>query len=426
MPEKTIRESQAIYKYVASRCTLPASTIGKMRDYMSELDPSFNFDELCFIKAKDQTAKHRIMIVLSEFHYGGGEIFPIWLANAITAKGNRVFVVSVDRSPRNADVVEMLDPSVELIGLPEIMAQGGLAKYIADNRIEAVSSHIWWSDKAAYSAVKDLPDVKWMFSMHGCYENLLANPEIDSDFKSIVKPMFDRANAIVYTADKNRDVIDAITGIDSGKIHKVNNGIMRGHPTPVAVNEYGISPSDKVLCFAARGIPEKGWKQVIDAIKSLNSGSGERRYHVFLIGAGDYVDRLKAQETAPELHFCGFQKDLASFIVASDALLLPTYYVSESQPMVIVEALAYGKPVVASDVGEIPYMIKDGDKVAGVIVPSGGHPVNVELLAEAIRDVCDNSHYSTYAKAAEELFARYDMDVCSSHYLDLLFGDKAK
>ena len=427
IPERTLEEIKQIYDFIDHNCCLPSSTVARMRDEMMKLDSSCRFDSLCpQLTSTEGSAGLRIMIAISEFHYGGGEVFPIKLANKLKSKGCRVCLLSVDRGPRSTDVVEMVDADVEIVGLPEIEANGGLAKFILDNQIQCVSSHIWWADKAVFGAIRDFPDVFWMFTMHGCYENILHNPGIDQDFTSLVPEMFKRANAVVYTANKNLEIVRSLKNSYDDKLVKLNNGCDIPETVPVSRGDYGVGEKDVLLCFAARGNKDKGWEEVAETIKSLNEKDASRKYHAFMIGDSEYVNSLKAANTDQCVHFCGFQKNISRFIMASDIFVLPTYFVSESQPMVIIEALGRGKPVIASDMGEIPEMITAGGISAGIVLKSAGRPVSVSDFCKAVRKVCSSENYQRFCQNAKKLFERYDMDVCANNYLALMSGEDKK
>jgi glycosyltransferase involved in cell wall biosynthesis len=81
--------------------------------------------------------------------------------------------------------------------------------------------------------------------------------------------------------------------------------------------------------------------------------------------------------------FTGFRTDVARIIHALDILVTPSY--SESFGRVVVEGMAAGRAVVASECGGIPEIIEDG--VTGILVPVG----DARALADAIVDLCTDS-----------------------------------
>ena len=74
--------------------------------------------------------------------------------------------------------------------------------------------------------------------------------------------------------------------------------------------------------------------------------------------------------------FTGFRQDIPDILSAIDMLVMSSLY--EGMPMVILEAMAASKPVIASKVGGIPEMVRDGE--TGILVP----PKDVDALAEKI------------------------------------------
>src|SRR4029077_3824290 len=90
---------------------------------------------------------------------------------------------------------------------------------------------------------------------------------------------------------------------------------------------------------------------------------------------GDGPDRLKLERRAHELGimrqtlFLGFQRNVAPYYEAFDVFLLPS--ANEGTPVSVIEALAAGKPVVATRVGGVPDVVRDG--VDGyLVVPAAG------------------------------------------------------
>ena len=419
-------EYKMIYDFVEKMCKIPPSTKKAMQNHAYKHDLSQQIDKVC-LNDCESLGSLRIMILLSEFGFGGGEIIPIRLANELYEMGYEVFVVSVDHKPRNVEVVEMLNPAISVRGLSEIGSYAALLRYIQENKIQAISSHVWWADYAAYQAVRDNMSVRWMMTMHGCYENLLKQSNYGEKFLSFLRDMLSRADVIGYIADKNLQVFTALGMKIGEKVVKLTNGLAKESHCAIDRQHFGIQKTDKVICLVGRGIPEKGWLQAIKAINLLNNdceSSETQRYHLLLLGDSDYVAELKEQYESKFIHFCGFQQDARRFMSTSDLLVLPSYFVSESQPFVIIEALSCEKPIVASDIGEIPKMLcRDGIE-AGVVIPSNGQPVGVEELCSAIETVLDKNNYSRYCEGAKKLFYPYDIRTVANRYLQLLTGEK--
>jgi glycosyltransferase involved in cell wall biosynthesis len=124
--------------------------------------------------------------------------------------------------------------------------------------------------------------------------------------------------------------------------------------------------------------------------------------------------QLKAlmRETGTEdlVYFHGFEPDMARFYGAIDCLVLPTH--SEGFPLVILEAMSFGKPVVATDLPGIAEAVVDG--ITGSLVPDADAP----RLAAALLTIAENPSLAENMGAsgrtrASEYFGpeRYDREV---------------
>ena len=80
--------------------------------------------------------------------------------------------------------------------------------------------------------------------------------------------------------------------------------------------------------------------------------------------------------------FVGYQRDVAPYYELFDALVLPS--ANEGTPVVAIEALAAGRPVVATDVGGLPDVVREG--VDGFLVPSGDAAALADRLATLAND----------------------------------------
>ena len=105
-----------------------------------------------------------------------------------------------------------------------------------------------------------------------------------------------------------------------------------------------------------------------------------------IVGEGpmrDYLeDTAHAYDLDGRLRFLGHRDDVPRLMAAADVVVLPSAY--EGLPNVVLEAMRFGKPVVATAAPGTTEVVVDGE--TGVLVPVG----NVMLLARAIRDVVRN------------------------------------
>ncbi len=180
--------------------------------------------------------------------------------------------------------------------------------------------------------------------------------------------------------------------------------------------EYGFEPGSPMVGVVARLEPEKGHPTLLDAWPLVLERVPEAR--LLIIGEGSRREALEEQARAlgllgeectgdacvgsrharpgARVVFTGLRHDVPAVTAALDVAVLPSY--REAQGLVILEAMALSRPVVASRVGGIPEMIEDG--VTGLLVP----PHDPEALAAAItRLLLDHPFADTIARAGHDV-----------------------
>jgi glycosyltransferase involved in cell wall biosynthesis len=140
----------------------------------------------------------------------------------------------------------------------------------------------------------------------------------------------------------------------------------------------------KILGYVGRLSVEKGVTYLIDALAMLKVKQAE--VHLLIVGEGEQRANLQAQVESLGLRqavkFLGERGDARQIIGALDLLVLPS--LTEGLPNVVLEAFAYKTPVVATAVGGVPELVKDGE--TGWLVP----PRDPRALAQAILNVLSN------------------------------------
>lgn len=142
--------------------------------------------------------------------------------------------------------------------------------------------------------------------------------------------------------------------------------------------EFGIPADHGVVGTVGRLVTVKGHTFLLDAARAILA---KRPRTVFvLVGEGDLHGELEKQAEQlgirEKIIFAGWHSDVSEIIPLFDVFVLPS--INEGMGKVLVEAMAAGKPVVASRVGGIIDLIHDGEN--GILVP----PAQPQPLAEAI------------------------------------------
>jgi glycosyltransferase involved in cell wall biosynthesis len=142
--------------------------------------------------------------------------------------------------------------------------------------------------------------------------------------------------------------------------------------------EFGLAADDFVIGIIGRLSEEKGVRYFLDSL-SLLKVSGLRA-KALIVGDGPDAELLRRYSRTLGLQdsaiFAGFRIDIAPIYAAVDCIALPS--LTEGIPMVILEAFAHDRPVVATRVGGVPEVITDGSD--GFLV----EPCRPDLMAEKI------------------------------------------
>ena len=146
----------------------------------------------------------------------------------------------------------------------------------------------------------------------------------------------------------------------------------------------GIPPDRFTIGWIGRMTSVKRTDDILLAFKRLRDNGVEAT----LCLVGDGPDRGDLERRANDLGvvrdtlFLGYQEDVAPFYAAFDALVLPSS--NEGTPVSAIEALAAGRPVVATRVGGVPDVVRDGED--GFLVDAGATDDLGDRLEQLARD----------------------------------------
>ncbi|MGA3079797.1 MAG: glycosyltransferase [Terracidiphilus sp.] len=163
-----------------------------------------------------------------------------------------------------------------------------------------------------------------------------------------------------------------------------------------ARQKLGIGPAVEAVVYIGRMDVKKGLRELVAAAASLHPA--RPNLHVYLVGEGpdrpvieSAIQANNADRYIHALPQCSFA-DVAVWMAAADLVTLPSYM--EGCPNAVLEALASGRPVVATSVGGIPEILS---KECGRLVP----PRDPGALAQALASVLDRT-WDAQAISAEE------------------------
>lgn len=340
---------------------------------------------------------------------GGGETFPVMLANLLRQQGVAVTFFNCRHVPTEPGVRKMLERGVPLVELDHLGRIGALCEELG---VELVHSHHAWVDMTLAQCLTRQPGIRQVVSMHGMYEMMTP------DALANVMPMLEEhIDGVVYTATKNLGPFSPAFQAEK-HFTLIRNALTVQPVTPADRAALGMAEQDFVFCLVARAIPEKGWEEAIDAVERANL-LGSRTIHLLLIGEGIESTRLAAR-ASDRVHFLGFKSNIRDYYLMSDMGLLPSRFPGESAPLVLIDCLLAGRPLLASRIGEISDMLQgDGEPAGAVFDLEPGFVIPVEQLAQWMARLA-NEH-GLYERAAAQVpraAAKFDPLVMVRCYMD--------
>ncbi|CTQ32730.1 glycosyltransferase [Jannaschia rubra] len=351
-----------------------------------------------------------LLVVAPDLSPGGGQVFSISLANEWVRRGGIAILFDVANQPAHPAVVSKIDPGVMFVTAGDPGAT--LPEIVARHDVDVIQSSIWWSDAMVESCAADLPDaLPWVITMHGCHETLLAHPTVVPDFAARLDRMKARANAWVHTAAKNLAVFDRHGRPET--LLRIPNGMAEDVAAPPLDRAtLGLRPDAVVLCLASRALPSKGWAEAVDLTEAMNAEG--HAVDLMLIGEGAMAAEVEAR-AADHVHLMGQVANLQDYLAVADIGLLPSYFVGESLPLVLLEMMAKSLPVVASTIGEIPAIVGTGPEAGGLLVPLTDSGIDTGALLSATRRLLDPDLRTTMGARAR---ARFEEDFTLAKMVD--------
>ena len=296
----------------------------------------------------------------------------------------------------------------------------GIKQFAAekDLQYDLIHSHYWMSGLAA-AALSDDWDVPIVHMFHtlGEMKNRIARSEAEREGPYRVqgeKQVLARADRIIAATPAEQTQLQFLYKANRRKITIIPPGVDTSHFYPIPTDEareyIGVDPDRKLVLFVGRIEPLKGLDTLIKAMSCQRTVSlGD--VSLMIIGGDPHVssqemsaEMTRIQQLCDELStgrmvaFLGkrAQETLPYYYSAADVLVMPSHY--ESFGMVALEAMACGTPVIASQVGGLAFLVKDGE--TGYHVPDQ----DPEALCEKLLILLGDPH------------PRETMGLCAAEY----------
>lgn len=379
-----------------------------------------------------------ILIVLEDFSVGGAQIFAVRLANALSLS-SKVFIYNCYPTIFDGKISKLISSRVTLVHYNskvllfafwiiekmfrpfsgfrssfinwfEIHNLSKLKKLAKRYNIEIINSHMFYADVFGCKLKFLVPELKHFISMHGCYESKFSNPH--HPIKTLGFSALSNCDGIIIAAEKNRFILDELNLIKKVRVEKIYYGMPDGGNTTT------LKQIHEHLTFGivSRPIKEKGWEELILAFISLKLVYPKIR--LILVGAGPFQHKLQRKYGHDSaIRFVGHSSNPRNYIRKMDVCVLPTYFKGESLPNSIIEYLSEGKPVIATEIGEIGQMLDAEGHLAGQLLQLTERGLVLDDLKNAMEKYMANFDLvKIHAELAKIAFRKFSIEECLMKY----------
>jgi D-inositol-3-phosphate glycosyltransferase len=287
-------------------------------------------------------------------------------------------------------------------------------------------SHYWISGwvAARLAGVHPAPIIH-MYHTLGVAKDLARGagsvPEVD-ERRAVEADIAAVADAIVAGSPHDEAMLVDHYGVDPAKIHVIPPGVdldlFRPIPQEAALSYLGEGPEHRMVLFVGRLDPIKGLDTLMRAMAIVVSQDpGYRRNACLCIAGGQKTDNVAVMDAERRrierlrielglgdlVHFLGSvaQDDLPYYYNAAQVVVVPSRY--ESFGMVALEAMACGTPVIASNVGGLATLVRDGR--TGFLVRDGDPEALAGRLLPLMQDPALRRALGQHGVATAEAYA---------------------
>ena len=368
----------------------------------------------------------RVALIVSELRAGGMEKLVVHLAKGLLLKQVPTLVICLQEPGDLAD--ELQDMGVTITALhsfsgKDIAAVWKLGRILKSFSPCVINVHDYASVPYAVLASRLIRRVPVLFTAHGLlyqgFEPLQKRYRLFSKFFagiSAVSEAVGQRHTSYLNWEKPVSIIpNGVPGFETNQ--QLREKIRQ---------ELQINETDTLFLAVGNPRPEKGFEDLIQAVSLLKHRiDNKNTFKVVVAGKlkdDPYCRMLKEkaarEKVEKEVVFLGFRSDTQALYNGADVFVLSSR--SEGLPMVILESMMAGLPVVSTRVGGIPQMMGEN----GILV----EPNDPEALADTMQ-LCleDISKRDLIARKGKDLIeSRYSMDRMVDNYIRLYADLEAK
>lgn len=228
------------------------------------------------------------------------------------------------------------------------------------------------------------------------------------------------SDAIIAVSEADRRKLMTLERLPAEKIVVVYNGIdfsrVDSHvPRSVFRERLGLGQDTFTAAVIGKLEVQKGHELLLQAMTQLVGVMPG--FTVLIAGEGSLRERLEAQASTlglgPNLRFLGFVSDIGSLLHGVDLVLMPSLF--EGHPIALLEAMAAGRLVIASEVGGVSEVVRHGQN--GILVP----PNQVQPLVSSIVQAFSSETMRTRIgiAAARDVRQRFSIEAAVRKYVEI-------
>jgi glycosyltransferase involved in cell wall biosynthesis len=347
----------------------------------------------------------RVLRVIARLNMGGPALHVAYLSAGLRDRGYDTTLVAGTLArgedsmafvaeDLGIEIVRIEELGREISPLRDLLATIRLARVIRRERPQILHTHTAKAGTvgrlAALLAGSRRPPVV-VHTFHGHVLRGYFGPVRSRLFLALERWLAAHTTALIAVGPQVRDDLVALGVAPADRFTVIRLGIEleeRVRPSEdgrAETRRYLGLPDDRfVIGWVGRMTAVKRTDDVLAAFKRLR----DKGVEACLCMLGDGPDRERLERRASELGvirdtlFLGYQEDVAPYYAAFDALVLPS--ANEGTPVSVIEALAAGTPVVATRVGGVPDVVRDGEE--GFLVETGAIDEVAERLGRLARD----------------------------------------
>lgn len=360
----------------------------------------------------------KIVQILPSLYMGGGEKFAVDLCNELAKdRNNEVILCVLSKVNNSMQLLSTINSNVEFISFEKNVGFNykilfKLYQFLKEKKPDVVHTHMRSLIYATYSIVR--LKTPFIHTFH-----TLAHKEAATYLKQILFHMifaFFNVRPVSITHSVLKSVQKTF-----GKRYNIliNNGVSSLRKSDqfanvqLEIDSYKQDKDTKIFMNVARVTKVKNQLLLIETFKKLK----KENVNAVLILIGSLSNEIeyakKCQKTAKDsdnIYFLDEKNNVGDYIYCSDVICMSSLY--EGLPLVILEAMSMGKPIISTPVGGIPDVIDSG--INGFL----SKDMSVEEYSHVIYKIMQKTFNNE--KEIEMIFKeKYSMKICKNEYQKL-------